>query len=91
MTAKVLYVPSCFFVAAKFMEDRYIGDVTGHDWIHVRIESEPSRDRELQGARLRMFRIWFAIVGMRQLFTAGSPFFVLLLVSCKCLAMLRTV
>ena len=31
MTAKVLYVPSCFFVGAKFMEDRYIGDVTGHD------------------------------------------------------------
>ena len=43
MTAKVLYFPSCFFVGAKFMEDRYIGDVTGHDWIHVRIESEPSR------------------------------------------------
>ena len=58
MTAKVLYVPSCFFVGAKFMEDRYIGDVTGHDWIHVRIESEPSRDRERQETRLRMFRTW---------------------------------
>ena len=73
MTAKVLYVPSCFFVGVKFMEDRYIGDVTGHDWIHVRIESEPSRHRERQGTRLRMFRTWFAIVGMKQLFTAGSP------------------
>lgn len=74
MTAKVLYVPSCFFVGAKFMEDRYIGDVTCHDWIYVKTESEPSRDRERQVTRLRMFRTLFVIVGMKQLFTVGSPF-----------------
>ena len=75
MTAKVLYVPSCFFVGAKFMEDRYIGDVTCHDSTHVRTESEPSRDRERQGTRLRMFRTWFAIVRMKQLFTLLEALF----------------
>ena len=38
------------------------------------LSPEPSRDRERQGTRLRMCRTWFVIVGVKQLFTAGSPF-----------------
>lgn len=48
--------------------------VTSRVMIGSTLGLSPSRDRERQGTRLRMFRTWFVIVGMKQLFTAGSPF-----------------